>query len=197
VSSSAGYSASLLYCTKCGEPFPSEACNAGLLQQCVHCATQYQPLVFPAILHRPEGQTGEALVREEDASCFYHPTKKAVIVCEGCGVFLCALCDVVFKERHFCSKCIEKGKTKGKIKDLEHHRVLYDDLALTLATLPVLLFWVSLLTAPIACYIAIRYWNAPGSLVPRTKIRFLFAIVLSLGEMVGWFFLIRYLVMKS
>ena len=105
--------ASLLSCAKCGEPFPSHLCNVGAPLPCARCGTLSEALVFPAILHRWETTTGEALTQEQDASCFYHPAKKAAVVCEGCGVFLCALCDVVFQDRHLCPKCIEKGKGKG------------------------------------------------------------------------------------
>jgi hypothetical protein len=31
-----------------------------------------------------------------------------------------------------------------------------------------------------------RYWNAPGSIIPRSKIRFVLAFGLALLQIVGW-----------
>jgi hypothetical protein len=136
--------------------------------------------------HTP-GRDGEAVVVENEASCFYHPQKKAVLPCEGCGRFLCALCDCELHGQHFCPACLETGKKKGKIKRLENERVLYDDLALALAVLPLLIFYFTLVTAPIALYIAIRYWNSPRSIVRRqTHWRFVIAIIFATLEIAGW-----------
>ena len=46
----------------------------------------------------------------------------------------------------------------------------------------------TLITAPAAIYVALRYWNAPMSLVPRTKIRFILAILFAGAELAGWSF---------
>jgi hypothetical protein len=59
---------------------------------------------------------------------------------------------------------------------------MHDSIALGLATLPVLLFWPVLITAPMALFWTIRHWNSPRSLVPRTRVRFYFAAFLALGE---------------
>lgn len=37
-----------------------------------------------------------------------------------------------------------------------------------------------------ALFVAIRYWNAPRSLVRRTRIRFVAAIVLAVLQIAGW-----------
>ena len=113
--------------------------------------------------------------------------KKAVIPCSACGRFLCALCDVEFNGRHLCPACLETGKRKRKIKNLENHRTLYDTTTLFLAILPmVFCFWVTLLTAPMVLFLVIRYWKAPTSIVPRTKIRFVSAFVIASLQIVGW-----------
>ena len=50
-------------------------------------------------------------------------------------------------------------------------------MALALATLPSILVWPSLFSAPIAIYLAIRHWSAPPSILPRTRIRYYLAIL--------------------
>jgi hypothetical protein len=87
----------------------------------------------------PRGRDGDPVLIEGEASCFYHPQKKAAVPCEACGRFLCALCDCELHGKHFCPACLETGKQKGKIQKLESQRTLYDNIALALAVYPVAL----------------------------------------------------------
>lgn len=133
------------------------------------------------------GRAGEHLLMEDQASCFYHPAKKAVIPCEACGRFLCDLCTITFNHAHLCPACLETGRSKHKYKDLENHRILYDEIALGLALYPLLIFWLTLFTAPTALFIAISKWNAPSSIVPRwRRFRFVSAILLAFLQLAGW-----------
>jgi hypothetical protein len=153
--------------------------------------------VFPAIVKRIQsGTTGEIVQSESEASCFYHPQKRATSTCEYCGRFLCALCEIDWNGQHFCPPCIEAGKTKGRMKDLDNRRVLYDNFALSVAVLPILFvftIYFTFITAPVALYLSLRYWNAPTSILGRTKIRFIFAIVLSTLQICGWILLVYFL----
>ena len=112
------------------------------------------------------GEPGEAVLLEGEAGCFFHPQKKAVVHCDGCGRFLCGLCDCELHGKHYCPGCLEAGRKKGRIQNLENQRTLYGGVALSLALLPLIFRGLlTLVTAPIAIYIAIRYWNAPRSIV--------------------------------
>jgi len=177
----------LLQCTKCGTPLAENQINQRELTLCAGCGARIQADVFPA-LFRPQapGREGEALLVDNEASCFFHPKKKAVLPCEACGRFLCALCDCELQSQHFCPSCLETGRQKGKIKRLEYQRMRYDSVALALAICPLLIFYFTILTAPIALYVALRYWNAPRSLVYRTKWRLVLAIVIATLEIGGW-----------
>ncbi|MGB8355533.1 MAG: hypothetical protein WCD79_16665 [Chthoniobacteraceae bacterium] len=144
--------------------------------------------VFPA-LFRPlgVGSTGEAVASAEEAACFYHPQKRALVPCDSCGRFLCALCDVELNGQHLCPNCLQTGRKKGKLRNLENERVRYDRLALTTSLAPLLLWPVTLITAPIAIFLSIRHWNSPSSLVHGyTRLRFVLAILISLAEIGGW-----------
>ena len=174
-------------CPKCQAVLVDGVFNQPELRPCSGCGAELQVEVFPA-LFRPftPGRAGEAVILEGESTCFYHPSKKAVRPCEGCGRFLCALCDCELHGQHFCPACLEVGKRKGKIKSLENHRTLYDSIALSLAIYPLLIFYFTLITAPMTLYVAIRYWNAPRSIVHRTKIRYIFAIIIATLQIVGW-----------
>ena len=143
--------------------------------------------VFPA-LFRPAGAvtSGERLTDQGEASCFYHPSKKAATLCGACGRFLCTLCDTELAGRRLCPTCIEQGRVKEEIEQLVSHRTLYDSLALSLSILPMLFFPLTVITAPIAIFVALKYWKKPGSILPRTRFRFVLAILIALAQLGGW-----------
>jgi hypothetical protein len=174
-------------CAQCRVAPPVELFNRGGLSPCPTCGTLLQIVVFPALLRAPQrGRDGEAILVNDEAGCFYHPQKRAVRPCDACGRFLCALCDCEINGQHLCPTCIETGKSKGKIKSLENHRTLYDSIALALAIYPLLIFYFTIITAPLALYLAIRCWNMPASLVRRTKVRCVLAMVLATLQIAGW-----------
>lgn len=176
-----------LLCPQCKAPLTESVFNRVELIPCPACAAPLQVEIFPALFRRAaSGRDGEALMVDGESSCFYHPQKKAVLPCQGCGRFLCALCDCELHGQHFCPACLEVGRKKGKIKSLENERTLYDSIALSLAVLPLIIFYFTVITAPMALYIAIRYWNAPRSIVHRTKIRYVFAIFFAALQILGW-----------
>jgi hypothetical protein len=180
-------STSTVNCTKCDTPIPWETLDASKATVCPDCGVPLHFDIFPALLTPPaRGEPGEVLLQDDLSSCFYHPQKTAVIHCHHCGRFLCALCDIELGGRHLCPACLETGKEKGKLKNLQNHRVLYDEIALTLAILPILICYITVVTAPVAIFIALRYWRAPSSIVPRTKVRFVAAIGIAGLQIVGW-----------
>jgi hypothetical protein len=161
--------------------------NSAELSACSSCKALLRADVYPALYKSlPVGLSGEALHMDKEASCFYHPRKKAVIPCSACGRFLCALCDVKFNGNHLCPACLEKGKTKRKIKNLENHRTCYDTIALLVATLPMLIYWFTILTAPLTIFLTVKFWKAPSSIIPRTKVRFVLAALIAGLQITGW-----------
>jgi hypothetical protein len=185
-------------CPSCKAPLAETFYNQPELVVCDGCARKLQADVYPA-LYRPiiRGKEGEALVIETEASCFYHPQKKAILPCQGCGRFVCALCDCELHGEHFCPTCLQTGQKKGKIKRLESERTLYDSIALSMAIYPMLIFYFTIITAPLTLLMAIRFWNAPRSIVHRTKARLVFAILIASLQITGWIVGIAYLVTRK
>jgi hypothetical protein len=156
---------------------------------CPSCNAQVGAEVFPAALRDPvaEARQSENVSTPEEASCFYHPAKRAVETCANCGRFMCALCDVELSGEHICPSCLSTGRKKGRIRNLENERVLYGNVALALAILPILTIWFTIFTAPIAIYMAVRYWKAPQSLVSgggKTKLGI--AFTLGVIQVLAW-----------
>ena len=72
---------------------------------------------------------------------------------------------------------------------MENRRTLYDSIALSLAVLPLVIFFFwffTFVTAPMALFMSIRYWNAPRSIVHRTRIRYVMAMIFATAEIAGW-----------
>jgi hypothetical protein len=174
-------------CPHCRAPLAGEFFNQPDLAPCPACSVPLQVEIFPAFFRKASpGQSGEAILVEGESGCFFHPQKKAVRPCDSCGRFLCALCDCELNGQHFCPACLEAGKTRGKIKSLDSQRTLYDSIALALAVYPLLIFYFTLVTAPMSLFIAIRHWKSPPSLVRRSRIRFVIAGILAILQIAGW-----------
>lgn len=99
---------------------------------------------------------------------------------------MCALCEIELGGQHLCPACIEAGVKKAKLKNLKRESVYYDEIALAVAILPTLFVWVTLITAPVALYIAIRHWRTPLSVVPRGKWRYVIAMVVAGLQLAAW-----------
>jgi hypothetical protein len=183
-----------LLCAHCSARIPPESWNAPHAI-CAFCRAPLQALVFPAFFTKPQAYAAVA-AQEGEASCFYHPAKKAVVPCDQCGRFLCTLCQVDFQGQNWCPQCIDSRRTKGKLQNLETRRTLYDTMALQLAAIPAI--WpftgFTIVTAPITLFVVIRYWNAPSSIVPRSRIRMYIALILALLEIGGWAWLVIFLI---
>ena len=177
----------LLQCPKCRAWLLEGTFNQPDWTPCPACGAPLEIEVFPALFRKiASGPSAETILVEGESSCFYHPQKKAVRPCDGCGRFLCALCDCEFQGRHFCPSCLEAGRTKGKIAQLENQRTRYDNIALALAVLPFFVFYFTLITAPMALFVAIRYWKSPASLTGQSRTRFVIAILVALLQLAGW-----------
>lgn len=173
-------------CVGCGRNLPPDFENAEEFGACPSCLERVRVFAFPA-LHRADLPTPAApAIASGEASCFYHAHKQAVVACDSCGRFLCALCDIEIGESHRCPTCLETGKRKGKLELIENRRVLYDGLALTVAIVPILFWPLTLLSAPAALFLVVRHWRKPLSILPRTRIRFVLAGLIALAQICGW-----------
>jgi hypothetical protein len=180
-------STALIHCPKCKAVLLNHAFNRDTFAPCASCHAPLLIEIFPALFRPVEaGGAGEFIMLEGEAGCFYHPQKKALLPCESCGRFLCALCDCEHLGRHLCPSCLESGRTKGRIKSLENKRIRYDNMAMALAVLPFLIFYLTLITAPMALYVAIRYRKAPLALTQRSRIKLVIAGVVASLQIAGW-----------
>ncbi|MBV8414960.1 MAG: hypothetical protein JO251_07080 [Verrucomicrobia bacterium] len=78
-----------------------------------------------------------------------------------------------------------------------NHAPLFDNVALILVTLPiisVIFGFLTILSAPVSLFLALVYWSRQWSLLPRSRLRFVLAIILAILLMAGWAVLVYYLI---
>jgi hypothetical protein len=159
--------------------------NAGQFASCPSCRAPLWVEVFNALFRPPSpGAVGEAVIIQGESACFYHEAKRAVVVCDSCGRFLCALCDCLLNGRHYCPPCLESGEKKRFIETLEKARPLHGRQALILAILPLFI------TGLAAIFLAIRHWKTPGSLVRPQRWHMPVALALASLQTLGFLFFI-------
>ncbi len=176
-----------LTCPQCRAPLGAAESASGVFHPCPGCAAPTRVRLYPAALRAlAAGAAAEPLVVESEAACFYHPQKRAAVHCQGCGRFLCSLCDVQIGLEHLCPGCLDARRAQGSQAELVRQRPLYDSAALMIALVPLLLWPLTFITAPAAIAVALYGWSKPGSLVRGSRIRLLLAIGFSLLQILGW-----------
>jgi hypothetical protein len=185
----------MIRCGTCGHglALPQETGDTSLA--CEQCRAITRCLVFPA-LFRPRRHTeAQQIVDEGQSSCMNHPDKTATTVCDSCGKFLCALCDVEWGEEHLCSTCIEHRRSSGD-HTLKSEYIHYDRIVFAMTIVSLFVYFLGLLLAPIALYIGWRYWNETWRPVPYRKWGMVVSIVLSFAIMATWGAFFAYFIMN-
>ncbi|HSY19497.1 MAG TPA: hypothetical protein VK815_14235 [Candidatus Acidoferrales bacterium] len=179
---------SQIACPACGAFFPQPGVELRNLLQCPACWRPTEIAVFPAY-DRPvtAGTAAEKVVMDGEATCFYHSNHRALIPCDACGRFLCALCDLDLNGRHFCPPCLELATTKKTVQALERDRTRWDKIIFTLLAIPIVFcfaFAFVPFTSLAALVLVAWKWGSPGSLVSNTRVRFVIYGVLAMVEFV-------------
>jgi hypothetical protein len=171
-------------CTGCQARLPADFFNLTHFVACPSCEATLRMRVFPALVRTETASVATPILTEGESSCFYHPQKRAVVACESCGRFLCALCDIEVGDKHRCPGCLSSNGRKTP--ELEKRRTLYDGIALALAVLPIVVWPITFITAPASLFLTVCYWRKPLSIFPRTKIRFVIAFLLAGAQVFAW-----------
>jgi hypothetical protein len=193
-------------CNRCGLPLPKWELARQDRAQCPECGAYSIVRVYPALFYSQAGPVTAEAAAQGEAACFDHPGKRAVAACGHCGRFVCPLCAVDFKGGVWCPSCFAAGDFSAKVvrsanigpaAELNNSRTLYDSLALTVALAPLVLWPFTAFSAPIALFLAVRYWSRPLSLVRRWRWRSALAILIALSEITGWVWGAAYVLMRS
>jgi hypothetical protein len=96
-----------------------------------------------------------------------------------------------------CAECLSHARRQKDQDGLVNHAPQIDNVALILVTLPivsVMFGFLTILSAPVSLFLALVYWSRQWSLLPRSRLRFVIAIILAILLMAGWAVLVYYLI---
>jgi hypothetical protein len=187
-----------LRCAQCESTLVAPTTTGSGVLTCPVCRSASRAWLFPALFQRPESETGQRILEEGQSSCMNHPEKQAVAVCDGCGKFLCALCDVDWGGEHLCTACIQHRKHSNHEGAYRSVYIHYDSVALGIVLLSLVLMpfgGLGGLIAPAAIYVAWRHWRAPLRPAPHGKWTMMVAVLLANLIFVSWLgFVVYFLV---
>lgn len=174
-------SAIISRCPSCRRPLPESAQDLAALQACPGCARPLEIQPFPGLTRIPAaGRPAESITGEGEAACFFHVTKKAVVPCDDCGRFLCALCDIELDGRHLCPSCLQAGQARGELPGLERSRTRWD-LVVWFVNLGLLTCIGAPIIAILNIVITSLCWNKPGSRTANHRTSMLLGTLVSVG----------------
>lgn len=169
-----------LPCPACRRPLPAEADALAALSACPGCGQELEVIPFPGLGRGLRvGAAAEATSTPEDAACFQHPGKRAVVPCDGCGRFLCALCDLEIEGSHLCPTCLETGRRKGTVSVLERSRTRWDRIVTALTLLILVCGFAAPLSAIANTVITALQWRRPQSRVAPSRAIMVAATIIS------------------
>lgn len=171
-----------IQCGHCGTAVGPDAGSPADGLPCLACGQPTRVYLFPAVQRSFAGARPEALLGSEESACYFHPENRAATVCDHCGRFLCALCDLPVGGRHLCAPCLNSGAAAP----LETQRTRYDSLALLLSTWTFFTTYFAIFASFAALWFVVRHWNDPPGLFPRGRWRFVVAALCALAQIALW-----------
>ena len=195
---------SWIKCTSCGAALPPGLFQSGE-GSCSLCSRRQQTVILPA-LYKSQTLAPPSLPdppQTGDVVCFFDENRKATQTCSHCGIFMSDAWSARWGRQVVCLKCLEELRAKGNEAAFQTRRTLWDNIALGFSFGPWVLLILSIctivfyfigalflfftfITAPAAIFVALRYWRAPRSLVPRGRTRLVLAILFALIQIGAW-----------
>jgi hypothetical protein len=183
-------------CPTCDRLLGSEFWNSGRFQACPACSTPVMVTTFPSIA-APPGKNPVAPCETGESSCFFHTNNRAETVCDGCGRFLCGLCSVGYGKRRFCSDCVHRNRRQKSVPLFIDQAVLLDNIGISILALSVLTFtylFLGVVVGLFAACLGIVGWRYQRTLVHRSRIRLVIALVLGLMSAGTWILLLVFVI---
>ena len=186
-----------LSCPRCSRRLEAARFASGQSARCPTCNSEVEAYIFPAFEWDAVSRPEILLAREGEAVCFFHSRYRAISPCDNCGRFLCGTCLITVGSRRLCAECLSHARRQKDQDGLVNHAPLFDNVALILVILPtvsVVFGFLTILSAPVSLFLALVYWSRQWSLLPRSRVRFVIAIILAILLMAGWAALLYYLI---
>ena len=152
-----------------------------------HVGEGHDVLLFPAAVRDAARPQVDAMIEEGQSSCFFHPKLPATEVCALSGRLICDLCRTEWNGQVVSLEALRSTLGKAGPATQANTRIRWDNIALSLAVLPLLLWFITIVTAPVVLFIVIwRGRKGPCSVVQRSGWRYLLAGALALLQIAAW-----------
>jgi len=178
-----------LSCPKCQHRFGDLDWHEDGAGSCRNCRTDFRAYRLPALTRGRDIARPKLVAVPEDSTCFFHVQNQAEKICDGCGRFVCAVCAIPNGHEFHCPSCLSHriNRTDAGVTE----RTIFPSIALTLALFPLLLYPLTILTAPISIGMVFMGWSRPGSLLrgPQ-RWKLVLAGIVSTIEIAAWLFLL-------
>lgn len=189
----------MIDCQSCGYFIPLNKYVGKDAVNCPSCKKAIQIFIFPE-LFRPivKGNSAESAIEGLDSSCFAHSDKKAKTICDECGSYICDLCEMPKEDKSICVKCFNKEVKVEEKSPFDRVYRRYSSIASQLLIFSVLIWFVSILAAPIALFISLRFRNAEEGFFKgkRKKQKITYAVIASM-ILTCWVLIPLYFILKE
>ena len=153
---------------------------------CGRCRVDFDFIGFPALRAGRTRVAAQATAVAEDSVCYFHTENRAEVVCDDCGRMLCAVCTLNFAGRKVCPTCLSAVK-KSDAAPAVRSRTIHDRVALMLALAPMIIWPLTIVSAPVTIGLVVHGWKKPCSLVlGRSRGRFIAAGVIAALQIGVW-----------
>lgn len=176
-------------------PLPKWELANGDSANCTSCSSRNTVRLYPAALAQSAASHAESAL-DGEAACFDHPGKRAVSACHRCGRFVCQLCAVQFGAEVLCPSCVAASAGQVRAATADTGRMLYDTWALAIPFALLVIWPLTILSAPAVVALAIMKWKSPISLVRRNRWRFAVGLSIAMLQGVAWLWGIVYFLAK-
>ncbi|MGI8604899.1 MAG: hypothetical protein ACR2OZ_18165 [Verrucomicrobiales bacterium] len=127
---------------------------------------------------------------EGGALCFHCLKLPAASICEGCGCYLCLVCQADWFGQNFCLDCIHANREVRAAPAFQSRATIHDNVALMLMVIPIIIIplyglFFAMLIAPVSLFLLARYRRASRGIVPRGAARRIAAGVLAVFLLAG------------
>lgn len=171
-----------LSCPKCRIALPEVAVPTPSTAGCSACGAVWQVFPLPSLFRPgPTARSGERILSDAEASCFQHAQKKATAHCQGCGRFLCALCEVELGREVICPACFELRKRRPEKTRLLDRKTRWDQVALSVSLGAMLMYPFLFIAVPVAFTIIFWQCRKPQSLVYKVGFNFFVATLVTIA----------------
>ena len=158
------------------------------IADCTLCGAVNQAWLFPAAISSAPLVHPE-IALEGEAACYEHSDKRAIGACQRCGRFLCQFCSVEFGSEVLCPTCVMGGSVAGgnvAAAKLNPSLTMFDSIALIVPLTSLIIYPLTIVTAPASLVLSLVKWKQPISPVRRNRWRFVLAIIVSLAMIGAW-----------